>query len=58
MAKVRITVVKKLNRDVIHVDARLGCSCKGPPVCPLFEEGQEFVTDMKTVPAKIGRAHV
>lgn len=51
MAQVKITMVKKLDRDVIHADSRPGCSCKGPPVCPLCDEGQEFVADMKTVPA-------
>jgi uncharacterized repeat protein (TIGR04076 family) len=51
MARVRITVVKRLNRDVIHADSQPGCSCKGPPMCPLFREGQEFVTDMKSAPA-------
>jgi uncharacterized repeat protein (TIGR04076 family) len=51
MNRVKITVVKKLDRDVIHADSRLDCSCKGPPVCPLFEEGQEFVADTRTVPA-------
>jgi uncharacterized repeat protein (TIGR04076 family) len=51
MAQVKITVVKRLNRDVIHTDSQLDCSCKGPPVCPLFREGQEFVADMKSVPA-------
>jgi uncharacterized repeat protein (TIGR04076 family) len=51
MARVKITVVKRLNRDIIHADSQPGCSSKGPPVCPLFREGQEFVTDMKSAPA-------
>lgn len=51
MTQVKITVVKKLDRDVIHADSHLDCSCKGPPVCPLFEEGQEFIADTKTMPA-------
>lgn len=42
MGSVRITVVKRLNRDEIHADSDLGCSCKGPPLCPLFYEGQQF----------------
>jgi uncharacterized repeat protein (TIGR04076 family) len=51
MRKVKITVVKRLDRDVIHADSRLGCSCKGPAVCPLFHEGQEFVADTTTFPS-------
>ncbi|OHB56777.1 MAG: hypothetical protein A2Y12_20585 [Planctomycetes bacterium GWF2_42_9] len=50
MIKVKITVIKKLDRDIIHADSQLDCTCKGPPVCPLFHEGQEFIADMKTVP--------
>lgn len=50
MAMVRITVVKRLNRDEIHRDSDLLCSCKGAPVCPLFMEGQEFITDYTTIP--------
>ena len=50
MNRVKITVVKRLNRDEIHGYADLGCSADIDPVCERFEEGQEFVTDMQTVP--------
>ena len=48
MAKVKITVVKRLNCNEIHADSDLGCSANVPPVCDRFEEGQEFVTDLTT----------
>ncbi len=50
MAKVRITVVKRLNFNEIHGNSDLGCSAKMDPVCPRFAEGQEFVTDMTKMP--------
>ena len=50
MAKVKITVVKRLNFNEIHGDSDLGCSAELDPVCDQFSEGQEFVTDMTTVP--------
>lgn len=48
--KIKITVVKRLNRDLILGGADPGCSCKGEPVCPLFEEGQEFLADYTAAP--------
>lgn len=48
--KVKITVVKRLNTDEILKDINPGCSASIDPVCGLFREGQEFVTDMTTVP--------
>ena len=50
MAKVKITVVKRLNFNEIHADSDLGCSAEMEPVCGAFTEGQEFVTDMTSVP--------
>ena len=50
MAKVKITVVKRLNFDQIHADSDLGCSAMMDPVCNQFTEGQEFVTDLLSVP--------
>ena len=45
MKKVKITVVKRLNRDEIHGDADPGCSAEMDALCPVFTEGQEFITD-------------
>ena len=50
MTRVRITVIKRLNRDIILADTDVGCSSVGPPVCTAFEEGQTFVTDYTNVP--------
>ena len=50
MPRVRITVVKKLNRESILSDVDTGCSSTGPPLCPLFEEGQRFTADYTTMP--------
>ena len=50
MNKVKITVVKRLNYNEIHADTNPGCSAKMSPVCDKFVEGQEFITDMLTVP--------
>ena len=50
MVKVKITVVKRLNFNEIHGDMDVGCSAKMDPVCKIFKEGQEFITDMATVP--------
>lgn len=50
MAKVKITVVKRLNFEEIHAGSEVGCSADMSPVCDQFEEGQEFVTDLSTVP--------
>ena len=42
--KVRITVIKTLNRDEIHGGANLGCSAPElTPTCPAFVAGQEFI---------------
>ena len=48
--KVIITVVKRLNTNEILKEVNPGCSTNIDTVCKLFEEGQEFVTDMTTVP--------
>ena len=50
MAPVKITVVRKLSRDEIYADSDPGCSSNSEPVCPLFEEGQEFTADISTMP--------
>ncbi|MFW6161710.1 MAG: TIGR04076 family protein [Planctomycetota bacterium] len=50
MARVRITVVKRLDGEAILADAEPGCTSAGPPMCPLFEEGQSFVADYTAMP--------
>ena len=50
MPKIKITVVKRLNFNEIHANSHVGCTFNIEPVCPVFEEGQEFVTDVSTVP--------
>jgi len=50
MARVRITVVQRLNRETVLAGADAGCSSPAPPVCPLFEEGQTFLADYATMP--------
>lgn len=50
MTKVKITVVKRLNRDQIHAGADPGCSCRGEALCPLFREGQEFIAEYTRMP--------
>ena len=50
MAKIKITVVKRLNFNDIHANSDLGCSANIDPVCDEFMEGQEFITDMARVP--------
>ncbi|MEF8787538.1 MAG: TIGR04076 family protein [Planctomycetota bacterium] len=42
MAPVRITVVRKLDREEIFADVDPGCSSASESVCPMFEEGQQF----------------
>ena len=50
MNKVKITVVKRLNFNEIHGDTNTGCSANMEPVCDQFTDGQEFITDMRTIP--------
>lgn len=50
MPGVRITVVKRLNREKILGDTDPGCTALGPPECPLLTEGQSFVADYTTMP--------
>ena len=50
MNKIKITVVKRLNFNEIHANTNPGCSANIDPVCEHFTEGQEFVTDLSTVP--------
>ncbi len=50
MPRVRITVVKRLNREAVLADVEPDCTSLGPPVCPLFEEGQTFEADYTTMP--------
>ena len=50
MAKVKITVVKRLDFKEIHADSDLGCSTQMDSVCNHFKDGQEFVTDMAKMP--------
>ena len=42
--KVKITVVKKLDMNEIHGEAKAGVTPKIVPVCEVFEEGQEFLS--------------
>ncbi len=48
--KIKITVVRRLNREEIFRGVEAGCSSASPPVCPLFCEGQTFLADMKSMP--------
>ena len=50
MNLVKITVVKRLDLREIHAGTDIGCASSAAPVCERFEEGQEFVTDLDTVP--------
>ena len=50
MTKVKITVIKRLNFNEIHKDTKLNCSADLTPVCDQFTEGQEFITDLSSVP--------
>ena len=50
MNKIKITVVKRLNFNEIHAGSKLSCSSDIAPVCEVFTEGQEFITDMRAVP--------
>ena len=50
MPSVRITVVKRLNFDEIHADSDVGCTPNMDPVCPRFEEGQEFMCEPGKIP--------
>jgi uncharacterized repeat protein (TIGR04076 family) len=50
MARVRITVVKRLNREEILAGTDPGCSARGEAACPLVREGQSWVTDYTCVP--------
>lgn len=50
MAKVKITVVKRLNRDEIFAGINPGCSSRSGNVCPLFQEGQEFLAEYTRMP--------
>ncbi len=51
MNKVKITVVKVSDINEIHKDTKsLGCSADIAPRCGKFEVGQEFVTDMQSIP--------
>ncbi len=49
-ARVKITIVKKLNFNDIHSGSDLGCSAEMAPVCELFQEGQTFITDLTEMP--------
>ena len=51
MSKIKITVVKRLNFDEIFSDAEPGCSADMEPVCGLFKDGQEFVSENGEMPA-------
>jgi uncharacterized repeat protein (TIGR04076 family) len=50
MNKVRITVVKRLNRDEILADSDLRHLSRGQPVCPRFSDAQEFIVDQGKAP--------
>lgn len=50
MTQVRITVVKRLNRDEIFRDVDPGCSCRGEPQCDRLEEGQTFLAEYTRMP--------
>lgn len=50
MPQVRITVVKRLNRDAILADVDPGCSCRGEAQCDRFEDGQTFLAEYTRMP--------
>jgi uncharacterized repeat protein (TIGR04076 family) len=50
MPQVRITVVKRLDRDAILADVDPGCSCRGEAQCTVFEDGQTFLTEYTRMP--------
>lgn len=50
MAKVKITVVKRLDLNEVHRDSDLGCTFSLDPVCPRFVEGQKFLYEGGKVP--------
>ena len=53
MKKVKITVVKVSDINEVHNDIKaLGCSADIAPKCGKFREGQEFVTDLQSVPER------
>ena len=47
--KVKITVVKTLDRREIHGDSDLGCSVDLPTKCPVFVEGQDQPVPVRMV---------
>lgn len=50
MARIRITVVKRLSFDDIFADSDPGCSADMESVCGQFEDGQEFISDGGQMP--------
>jgi len=50
MNTVKITVIKRLDAREILAGTDPGCSMNVDPVCERFTEGQEFVTDLLSVP--------
>ncbi len=50
IAKIKITVIKKLDMTNIHPLGEGGAALDFEPVCPLFEVGDEFVLDIGEPP--------
>ncbi len=50
MPQVRITVVKRLDRDEILADVDPGCSCRGETQCDRFKDGQTFLAEYTRMP--------
>ena len=50
MAKVKITVVKRLDFNEIYGGADVGCTVNIAPICDQFAEGQDFVLESAGVP--------
>ena len=50
MTKIKITVVKRLSMADIHPQGDGGATPDFEPVCPMFEEGDEFIAEIGTAP--------
>jgi len=50
MARVKITVARKLDRSEIFADRSPGCTSTSEPVCPRFTEGEEFTAAIDDMP--------
>ncbi len=50
MPQVRITVLKRLNRQDILAGVDAGCSCRGDDVCPILTDRQQFIAEYTRMP--------